>query len=103
MYSPPVCVFDRSGRISGRSVPEFIEGDEFGMSCRVSFCSDDEGNSAGEIEGPGQYCITWHRCVFIHHYKCQLSKLTDIPELFLMVNGAQPLQAILDCRRFNHQ
>lgn len=42
---------------------EFIEGDEFCVNCRIILCVDDEGDDLEDeiIEGPGKYCVLWHR------------------------------------------
>lgn len=44
-----------------RAASEFIEGDEFSASCRISFVLEEEEEDV--IDGPGRYAITWCRCV----------------------------------------
>jgi len=42
--------------------PEYIGGDEFRASSRISFALDDNQDPTHDaIEGPGRYVITWHR------------------------------------------
>ncbi|KAF9529733.1 glutathione transferase omega-1 [Crepidotus variabilis] len=59
-------VFDSSTDVKDDDMfpAEYIHGDEVCGSCRISFCLDDDrdsGISPEQIDGPGQYVVTWHR------------------------------------------
>lgn len=44
-------------------VPEWLPGDEFAAVCRVSLSLEDEPGEVNVVSGPGEYELSWRRCV----------------------------------------